>query len=331
MRLGFKKGILIYLGALFLMSHIISSNVSAFDMILDYDNYESVGAYPRVNVNCNLNGTAYTNLRYCVDTAFSDTSISVRSIQSSDSIPVKAGDLITFDLLIFSPTNFTFSNGLTFVSAQVPNARVLGYKETFNDDLYNTYYLDVDPQSAYYGEVGSGNYISRLYTFYARANNDQEQFYPGLVSTSPGTYPIFNYYKGGGNGLSLKIININVLRHISENETNKEQEEKTQEAADESADVAEDNSESQQTDSIINVFGSFVSAVSSLQPTNCNVTLQWPSSLGGNMTVNVCQNKDKAGNIISVFGSITLIVFYIPLALKLLSMIYNEIRSFTSG
>lgn len=113
--------------------------------------------------------------------------------------------------------------------------------------------------------------------------------------------------------------------------TLRQEKEDVQDASDNSETTAENNSENAQTDNIINVFGSFVSALSSLQPTNCNVTLQWPSSLGGNMTVNVCQNKDKAGSLISIFGSITLLVFYLPLALKLLSMIYNEIRSFTNG
>lgn len=112
---------------------------------------------------------------------------------------------------------------------------------------------------------------------------------------------------------------------------NKEQSEATQNAADESESEAQDNSSNQQTTNLIGAFQSFVTALTSLNATNCNVTLPFPSNLGGSMQVNICQNKDYAGNIVSVFGSLTLIVFYIPFSLKLLSMIYNEIRSFTNG
>lgn len=89
--------------------------------------------------------------------------------------------------------------------------------------------------------------------------------------------------------------------------------------------------ENQQTTSIINLFGSFLSALSNVQAGTCVVTLPFPSYAGGNWVMNICQYKDKAGNIISLFGSATLILFYLPVAWRLLSMIYNEIRSFTNG
>lgn len=90
--------------------------------------------------------------------------------------------------------------------------------------------------------------------------------------------------------------------------------------------------ENQATTNLIGLFQSFITALSGItQANNCNITLAFPSYAGGNIVVNVCQNKDKGGNIVAVFSSLTLIIFYIPLALKLLSMIYNEIRSFTNG
>ena len=89
--------------------------------------------------------------------------------------------------------------------------------------------------------------------------------------------------------------------------------------------------ENSTTTNLIGVLSSFVSALSGLSATDCNLTLDFPSYAGGTRVVNICQNKDKAGNLISVFSSLTLIVFYVPLAIKLLTMIYNEIRSFTNG
>lgn len=89
--------------------------------------------------------------------------------------------------------------------------------------------------------------------------------------------------------------------------------------------------ENQQTTSIINLFGSFLSALTSVNAGSCVIQLPFPSYAGGNWTMNICQYKDKAGNIISLFGSATLILFYLPVAWRLLGMIYNEIRSFTNG
>lgn len=83
---------------------------------------------------------------------------------------------------------------------------------------------------------------------------------------------------------------------------------------------------------LIGLFQSFISALTNItQANNCNLSLEFPSYAGGTVNVNVCQNKDKGGNLVAIFSSLTLIIFYIPLALKLLSMIYNEIRSFTNG
>lgn len=89
--------------------------------------------------------------------------------------------------------------------------------------------------------------------------------------------------------------------------------------------------ENSSTTNLIGVLSNFVSSLSGLNATNCDLTLDFPDYAGGTRVVNICQNKDKAGNLISVFSSLTMIMFYVPLAIKLLTMIYNEIRSFTNG
>ena len=92
------------------------------------------------------------------------------------------------------------------------------------------------------------------------------------------------------------------------------------------------DTDNQQSTNLIGLFSSFVNALGNITASNnCNITLAFPSFAGGSQTVNVCQNKDKGGNLVAIFSSLTLIAFYIPLALKLLSMILNEIRSFTNG
>lgn len=89
--------------------------------------------------------------------------------------------------------------------------------------------------------------------------------------------------------------------------------------------------ENQETTNILSLFSSFLSALTSVNAGSCVVQLPFPNYAGGNWTMNICQYKDKAGNIVSLFGSATLILFYLPVAWRLLGMIYNEIRSFTNG
>lgn len=116
-----------------------------------------------------------------------------------------------------------------------------------------------------------------------------------------------------------------------------EQNDKEQEATDNiesqtPSDISSDGqTENTQTTSLINVFGSFLSSISSVNTGSCNVELPFPSYAGGTWNMNICQNKDKAGDLVSLFGSATLVFFFLPVAWRLLGMIYNEIRSFTNG
>lgn len=89
--------------------------------------------------------------------------------------------------------------------------------------------------------------------------------------------------------------------------------------------------ENQVTTNLIGIISSFISELSNFTATDCNLDLPLPSFIGGNTTVNICQGKDVLGNFISLFSTLTVLLFYIPLAWVLLKMIYNEIRSWTNG
>lgn len=92
-----------------------------------------------------------------------------------------------------------------------------------------------------------------------------------------------------------------------------------------------DGAENQQTDNLIGIISSFVTALSSFSATDCNLNLPLPAFVGGNTSVNICQGKDILGNFITLFSTLTVLLFYVPLAWLLLKMIYNEIRSWTNG
>ena len=85
------------------------------------------------------------------------------------------------------------------------------------------------------------------------------------------------------------------------------------------------------TSSLLDTLGSFLTAITNLSATNCNVVLAFPQFAGGSQTVNICQNKEYTGNIVSIAGSIILVLFYLPVAFMLINKIYSEIRSFTNG
>ena len=89
--------------------------------------------------------------------------------------------------------------------------------------------------------------------------------------------------------------------------------------------------ENQATTNLIGVLSNFLTQLQSFSATDCNLSLPFPSFIGGTQVVNICQGKDVLGNFITIIGTLAMVTFYIPLALVLLKMIYNEIRSFTNG
>lgn len=81
------------------------------------------------------------------------------------------------------------------------------------------------------------------------------------------------------------------------------------------------------TTSLIGLFSSFVSALSSASATNCNINGDMGNiDLG---TLNFCRDAPPA--IVQIIGSIFLIVLFVPLAYFLVKRIIAEVRSFTNG
>lgn len=85
------------------------------------------------------------------------------------------------------------------------------------------------------------------------------------------------------------------------------------------------------TTSIIGAISSFLTALQGFTPSSCELTLPFPQNIGGNKVVNPCSGKEKAPTIVQVGSSLLLITTFVPLAFIVLRMIYNEIRSWTSG
>lgn len=188
------------------------------------------------------------------------------------------------------------------------------------------------------GKISSNGYI-KIGTSY---NNAELAFLKPYERISGGMAS-FYYLEGSGTSAIVDAINnssdagaINSAKDAIVDAINNQQQKEEEATENIENQTPEDmsssgNTENQASSNLIDLIRSFVSALTSINTGNCDITLDFPSYAGGSRTVNICQNKDKAGNLISVFSSLTLIVFYIPLAFKLLTMIYNEIRSFTNG
>lgn len=93
------------------------------------------------------------------------------------------------------------------------------------------------------------------------------------------------------------------------------------------------------TDTTTNLFtllGYFLSSITNIggniDGNGCPLTLPFPSFAGGSRSVNPCSNHEKLPNDFwTVFRGLTLFLFFVPLCVKLISMIYGEIRSWTNG
>lgn len=315
MRFVCKVCVVTLLASFFLMSH----NASAATTTYSLNDYDAVHFYPSLKIACRFtdtsgNQTDYpTNVDVCSN---STSSLGVNSVlnrfYSYNSYSVEKDDIVEFYVVVNSSSNLaTVKNfQLGTVSAGSNLYYIMDINQIASDDF------------PYY----SPNYQQSTYTAIYR-------FTFKVISTGSWNFGFItsdNYFVYNGI-VGFQMKNLTVFRKKTTSQINDEQKQATEDAAANSNTQAQNNSSSTQTTNLIGAFQSFVTALTSLNATNCNVTLPFPSALGGNMQVNICQNKDYAGNIVSVFGSLTLIVFYIPFSLKILSMIYNEIRSFTNG
>lgn len=150
---------------------------------------------------------------------------------------------------------------------------------------------------------------------------------------------LVNVYHIRSSSQNVPFDDTDVLNSIEEvkdaiQEASESESEAAENIADQSPEgMADDggSGENSQTTSLIGTLSSFLTAITNLSATNCNVTLAFPQFAGGSQTVNLCQNKEYTGNIVSIAGSIILVMFYLPVAFMLVSKIYSEIRSFTNG
>lgn len=323
-------GIFICFGVIFVMSH----NANALNFNLDYNNYHLWSNLERVYFDLTYNGTVgCSNVQTCSPTNTNGGVIQVQSIQFRNRVNnIKRGDLIKVNIALLNRLNYTQQNVLGITNFDTNDSRltVIGHNVIDQSEFSNTF----GDSSSITTQFG----IFKVYEVFIKVNEDLPTGYQFKLESSNTFIPLFQYYpsrlpNGDYGSLSITLYSYQIYEYVGSSQEEAAQKEM------ESAENIENQtppSQSQTGDgaaatNLIGAFSGFVSALGGLSATNCNLTLNFPDFAGGSRVVNVCQNKDKAGNIISVFSSLTLIIFYVPLAIRLLTMIYNEIRSFTNG
>lgn len=327
-------GIICCLLAVFVMSH------NTYAVVSDEVQWVNSG-YNNMNVYANGTVSCTSNCDFVINNN-ADTSVGIQTIQFG----IQSGQYYQNQIIQFNLTFWKVSSNTSihanFNSLQViDNASIKFYDLTFDNIDSNTFiahiYLRVVNDVYISNRVqvqGVGSLFMFLLQPTERVSANSWTLWQ-IADTAPivDTNSIVNAIQAQPNyQQSLNNIrnDIQDVADAIENQ-NQEEQEAVQDASDEAATEADENSTNQQTSNLIGVLQNFLNAITNFQATDCNIDLAFPQYAGGTIRVNVCQYKDKAGNIISVFTSLTLIVFYLPLAIKLLSMIYNEIRSFTNG
>lgn len=190
----------------------------------------------------------------------------------------------------------------------------------------------------YYGSVSmSGFTVGSNYAFTCQIGSTNYSFYDFGTDNSIIWFEQNSAYIEWTNNQTDNILNVQVSQNetiINQNQEfyNHEYEAEDNISNQSSGDI--DNATNSQTTNIIGTIQNFATALGTVttSPSGvCNITLPFPSFVGGDVTVNVCQRRGQIYQIISVGSSLLLIGFFIPFAYMVLKMIYNEIRSFTNG
>lgn len=312
-----------YLGAIFLMSYIIfSNNASAVDTVIDLNGYEIINSAAAPRVNCTFNSSSLNknNVVACGGVhPTSGTNTVLRSFYTVDQWNMQRGDVVEFDVLIWSPVNLSSLDGFTPGVISMPYPfRVMSVTQKANNvfvndlqsitngtggTLYNgSAYFSIFHYSLSY--VGGNNVA---YSIGWSAENDQFIWYGETL-----TFRMFNVvqWRLSGNGSSDQQNEINA--------TNDSVEQSETEGASSQSDAQTG------TASLISTIGSAVSAITSASPTNCVIN--------GNMgnfdmgQIDLCSNPVPA--FVQIISSLILILITVPLCIVMFNRFIGLFRSF---
>lgn len=315
-----------YLGAVFLMSHIIfCHNVGAVDTVLDLNGYEIINSAAAPRVNCTFNSSSLNknNVVACGGVhPTSGTNTVLRSFYTVDLWNMQRGDVVEFDVLIWSPVNLSSLDGFTPGVISMPYPfRVMSVTQKANNvfvndlqsitngtggTLYNgSAYFSIFHYSLSY--VGGNNVA---YSIGWSAENDQFIWYGETL-----TFRMFNVvqWRLSGNGSSDQQNEINATNNaVDESETSGEQ-------ASTDATTA--------TSSLLSVIGGFVNVITSASPSNCVIDAPLNTAFSNDrFNVDLCALSLPAG--IGALTSIIAIMIIVPFCISMFNKFIGIISGF---
>lgn len=315
-----KKSIIyvfICIFAVLLMSHNSYAAVSTFDL----NNYSVVSSGYRTPFTCTFdNSTSVDGWDACsISTNGNHTLTSI--ITSGLTWTIKKGDIVEFDIAVFTPSNsknehpvLYVGNGLTY-----NNLLIFDVSETVNDHLYI-----IDNFTSSTGTMNDGTYFSHVYHFSAQVLRDFSGQL-GLSSNST-SFPIFAFHKSQADSFYFRMSNLVLWRKSSTNPVNDEQKEATQDAANNSqnsGNTSQTNSQNA-TSSLLSVITSGIGAITSATPTNCKINGNMGNLNVGN--IDLCANP--VPTFMVIIGSIIAVLVVLPLVILLFNRFISIIRSF---
>lgn len=340
--MGIKRRLLMFIGIFipFFAIFLMSQNTSALTGLCTgtiYHAYSLYDASPPNNLIQSSHGTL--NFTQCPVSLLAYNANQIRdlngitvvgTIPNPDNKRVIADMVFMFDQV--GERSFNFTNYVPtlylYSGSTIVNVQALSSFELKDLNQYKYLYLKYD---TYDGEpvdgfqlIWNGGTIAQSSTYIAEVGTPVTQ--RGTISYDGFAYNLYASSSDSSSQIADKIDNLNDT--ISDHYTEEHQ------AYDnisnqKSSDIS--NAENQQTTNLIGVLSSFLTQLSGFSATNCQLSLPFPQFIGGTQTVDICQGKDVLGNFITIIGTLAMVAFYIPLAIVLLRMIFNEIRSFTNG
>lgn len=317
------RRVLIYLGAVFLMSHIIfSNNVGAISTNLSFDDIIVKGSSLTPTIECSVNGSAAI-VQYSWCYSSSSGSNLLNNIHTTAYFDVEKNDYIEFDLVI--RTLDSFSSGGGYFLEDVNNFAPSGFRLVDRQQIIDTtLYSNIFSVTNGTGEnLVNGNYLFHAYRYVFRYVGDGSSVQLGLNQQSASRG--FVRYSGQ---LYFRLANVVVYEGITSSQSQDQKNEinETNNAVEDSQNAGNSStSDAQQgTASLISTIGSAVTAISSASPTNCLIN--------GNMgnfdmgQIDLCSNPVPP--FVQIISSLILILITVPLCIVMFNRFIGLFRSF---
>lgn len=308
-----------YIFISFFLVFVMSHNAFAVDTTIDITNYNVVRSAQVLNINCKFNDGALdvTNAGICGGVSTNQLTVNLQRLYSNNSYSFKTGDIIEYDIAVYTETGVNSDNGFTVRNGAMPEYpfRVLSVKQNSSVDSNRLYH---STNTGFYGEH---HYFYSIYHYeliYVGADDASYQ-----LGWRSGYGNLFEYTFGG---YYFRLENFVQYRSSGESQINKEQKKAAEDAAADSqtSGSSSQNDATSATSSLISVITSGIGAITSASASNCVINADMGNLDMG--SIDLCANP--VPTFMQVIGSIIAALVVLPLVIVLFNRFIAIIGSF---